>query len=817
MKQKKPKQYQIDANKTIDEKFDGRCLIAADMGLGKSLMSLLRGLQYPDKRPIVIVCPASLKWQWRHEILTWTGERAEILTGQKSRKLGRRFKSPFYIVNYDILNFWVPRLLELEPQILIADEIQLLTNRKTLRTCSTNELAQNIPDMIALSGTPIIHRHADLYPILYMLYPEKFPSFTKFGWKFCLPADAPITMADFSKKSISEIKPGDMVLGWTKEPIKRKQKRITQSKVLDVLRLTAPLQEIHLENGAKLICTPDHQWAAGRRVGSPHEFLTAKTGRLRGGGRGAATRIMKVVDPTKPEYPENDHYKLGYIHGFFRGDGSCIRKRPTKEDFFKKTRQIQHWDYNVSCANMDLEPMERIHSYLNDFQISHVFARGNTGKIHKIRMLHKQGFDFIVASKRNSNAWWAGFLGGIYDAKGSGLGISQYFKVNPITYRMIVKALTKFDFRFKQNKTNLWMYGGRNTLLRFWNITNPTLVRKLITEVYRAGPCKFHNNLPGGSTGFEACPKVVKIKPLNGLHETYTLTTETGNYVAYGYGSKNCKPTMQYGQWKFNGSVNSDLLRKRLLKYVMIRIRRADVVDQLPVKRRTVVPLDLKDRKQYDEAVNDFRGWLVKHKPSKLKSASGRAAALVKIGYLRRLAAKLKMRAAEEWIDNFLAGTDEKIVLFGVHRKILDRLMKRYGDVAVRVDGSVTGHRRQLAVEKFQKDERCRVFIGQIKAAGVGLNLDAARTVAFLELPWSPGDLAQAEDRCYARAGNMHGAEVYYLLGRETVEASLCKLLRKKHRIISAVLDNGKGAEDFDVLTRLMEIIQTNPTEAPTW
>src|SRR6202022_1021472 len=133
-------------------------------------------------------------------------------------------------------------------------------------------------------------------------------------------------------------------------------------------------------------------------------------------------------------------------------------------------------------------------------------------------------------------AWWAGFLGGMYDAEGSGNTISQYEKVNRVNRILIKRALHRFHFRFSTFRKSFAMLGGRISLLRFWNIAAPTLRRKLIKYVLSAGG-KFN----AGGVGKGTPPSyVVKIEPLPGIHTTYTLTTETGNYIAYGHGSKNC-------------------------------------------------------------------------------------------------------------------------------------------------------------------------------------------------------------------------------------------------------------------------------------
>ena len=110
---------------------------------------------------------------------------------------------------------------------------------------------------------------------------------------------------------------------------------------------------------------------------------------------------------------------------------------------------------------------------------------------------------------------------------------------------------------------------------------------------------------------------------------------------------------------------------------------------------------------------------------------------------------------------------------------------------------------RQKAVEKFQENKKIKLFLGNIKAAGEGLTLTAASNVCFMELDWTPAILDQAEDRAH-RIGQKSAVNIWFLVAPDTIEETLVKLLDKKRKVISSLID-GTVPESRDTLRELME------------
>lgn len=254
--------------------------------------------------------------------------------------------------------------------------------------------------------------------------------------------------------------------------------------------------------------------------------------------------------------------------------------------------------------------------------------------------------------------------------------------------------------------------------------------------------------------------------------------------------------------WDFTGATNTEELHEKLVNNLMIRRKKSEVLTELPDKIRTFMPIELSNRVKYKVACQDFIEFLKRTKGDEAADRASNAQTLAEIEGLKQLAVQGKMKSAIEWIRNFLE-VDGKLVVFAVHKFVIDQLMQEFGEQAVKVDGSVSGPNRQKAVESFQNDDTKRLFVGNIKAAGVGITLTAASTVAFLELPWTPGDVVQAEDRCH-RIGQKDSVNIQYLLAEGTIEEEIAALLDEKRKVLDAVLD-GATPEKGSLLTELIQ------------
>lgn len=199
--------------------------------------------------------------------------------------------------------------------------------------------------------------------------------------------------------------------------------------------------------------------------------------------------------------------------------------------------------------------------------------------------------------------------------------------------------------------------------------------------------------------------------------------------------------------WDTSGASNLEELNQKLRASCYVRRKKEDVLSDLPAKQRARVPVEITNREEYRRAREDVIAWLRENAGTRKAERAARAEQLARINYLKQLAAEGKMKAAADWIEDFLA-SGEKLVVFAHHRSVQDELYDRFEGRGVRIAGGDDSEARQAAVDRFQNDDEVRVLVGSLKAAGVGITLTAASNVAFVELGWTPADHDQAEDRC---------------------------------------------------------------------
>lgn len=248
--------------------------------------------------------------------------------------------------------------------------------------------------------------------------------------------------------------------------------------------------------------------------------------------------------------------------------------------------------------------------------------------------------------------------------------------------------------------------------------------------------------------------------------------------------------------WNFNGASNLELLHEQIKPFV-VRRTKAQVLTELPDKRHATLTLAFDDnvKKEYEATINAI------HEKWGMASSADH---LTMIEAAKQAAAKAKLPAAIKWISDFIE-TGEKIVVFATHHFVVDELSAAFPGKCVRFTGQENQKERDQAIEKFMNDDNVMVFIGNIKAAGVGITLTSASNVAFMEFPWTSGDLVQASDRVH-RLGQRNAVTIWYMVAENTIDEAICELLQQKAKIVDMIHD-GVDRKEINIISELAKKI----------
>jgi len=259
----------------------------------------------------------------------------------------------------------------------------------------------------------------------------------------------------------------------------------------------------------------------------------------------------------------------------------------------------------------------------------------------------------------------------------------------------------------------------------------------------------------------------------------------------------------RYGYYDYDGASNLEELHQRLTSCCYIRRNKRDVLDDLPDKQFSHVVFELDNRKKYRLAENDIAAYMQTFEDC---TSEGYANKLAKLAKLRKLSGVGKVKQAKSWISNFLE-SGEKLVLFAHHKDVISEIMEQFPD-ALCITGDTPNGDRQNIVDQFQEDPDEKLIVLNMQAGGTGLTLTASSTVAFLELPWTPGEIEQCSDRVH-RISQKDAVNIYFLVAENTIDTDMLELLEQKRVVTEAVNAGNRISDDSgNIVDRLIKNIK---------
>ncbi len=281
-------------------------------------------------------------------------------------------------------------------------------------------------------------------------------------------------------------------------------------------------------------------------------------------------------------------------------------------------------------------------------------------------------------------------------------------------------------------------------------------------------------------------------------YETHTFTQFKNHYCVYG----------GFGDHSIIAYKNKkEIIQK--LNQCMLRRKKEEVTD-LPEKNLIPIYLDMskEEWKLYDEVRTALREQI-----DKIKLSPNPLAQLIRLRQVTGLSSLLSSKATQtskldmmiKIIDDCVKN-EEKVVIFSEFSQIIEEAFKRCKKYnPVKITGDVKLTERDLAVQKFQETENCKVILGTRQAMGTGITLTAGNNVIFLDEPWNEANKNQAMDRCH-RIGTTKIVNVYTLMCQDTIDEVVNEIVMKKGELSKYFIDGQTTNRQFvnELLIRVL-------------
>lgn len=265
---------------------------------------------------------------------------------------------------------------------------------------------------------------------------------------------------------------------------------------------------------------------------------------------------------------------------------------------------------------------------------------------------------------------------------------------------------------------------------------------------------------------------------------------------------------------KVVGVKNVEELRGSLSNF-MIRKKTSDCIDLPAVRhKKCYIGDEIKSESKYFEVLEETRlakerldelkiehqirkdlGDVVGAKKIQREMFVEKGKARSNIITLNKLCAISKVPSTIKMIQD-LIDEGEKVIIFSQFKEPLHKLKYKFIGKCVYIDGSVPALERQQEIEKFKKDKKIMVYIAQIVAGGIGVNLVNSANVFFLDLPFTSDKIEQAYRRA-VRKGQTREVNINYMILKDSIDEKIFGLVKSKAKDISDVIDGGESDMDY--------------------
>ena len=334
---------------------------------------------------------------------------------------------------------------------------------------------------------------------------------------WCFTAGHKVTMADYTKKDISELKQGDIIWGYN-ESINK----LELTKVTTIISRETPTWKVNFENKT-FITTSDHP------------FLVTNKYRLRSWGDINKLNFLKLhnkdrwafrIPYIERENINSKDFAAGYLIGYFDGDGN----------FYQNNNMV-----SAKIISKNPESLQRLKEFgiLFGVQFRDIMHKGGIGNAITpgIQTNKKAEFNILksLTNYTKNYDFYRGYLSAMFDAEGSfdgvTLKISQLNSINSTKCKSISEALNFLGFKYKQRPEGFVIKGGFKETIKFVQKCCPAIIRKI------GG---LYNNISVVASKTAELSKFIGAEPTGNIDKVYNVTTENHTYLIDDFIVHNC-------------------------------------------------------------------------------------------------------------------------------------------------------------------------------------------------------------------------------------------------------------------------------------
>ncbi len=775
----------------------GRAILADQMGIGKSVQALAY-VAHEEVKKTLVICPASVKYNWENEVKKWTHLSSFVIDGDS--KLKDIPKSiDVVIINYDLLHKFFDGLSKIKFECLIIDEFhcfpyetEVMTNIGLLKIGDIVEGKMSLSVLSCnLSNNELEYKKINNY--FKNLSPFKMVKIIhEYGEIICTENHKIWTTSGF--KEAIHLSSGEELSILQEDVSYEKEGKDNRKTLLSFLQWeickyassnnsssSKEQETFSKKKMSNLFCGFLYKitrYSIGKKT-FLWNILFSKMENESSTYKGETTRNNK--NSTESEYWNKKTKSLGENEkneqrsGVYKKIKSWTKKMVGRTSFIFKT--WRKWYDNKTTKNVNG----------TNWSKDGIFNTNRRCK-ESIRMLAKSLFcRFSLCREKSSNR--GGWLNSqdkemeiLRQKKNGGIRISRVVSIEILERgdsgeSRFNSTENKFVYNLEIDSNNNYFAEG---VLVSNCIKNSRARRSKLTKLLAKN---IKSNILLSGTPLLSRPNEL----FNGL--AMMDANVWNNY--YMYATKYCAAFNDRFGWNDKGASNMEELQGRISRYFLRRTK-AQVLKELPEKRFINIPVKLSDqmRQEYNMAENDFIDYLydVQGKDEEGVEKSMRAEGLVKLGYLRQITTRGKKQESEDLIRD-IVDSGEKVVVFSCYNEPLEQLHNIFKNESVLLIGSVDAKERQSIVEDFQLNPNKKIFFGGIKSAGIGITLTAATNVVFLDYSFLPSDHAQAIDRIHRIGSTSESIAIYQLYVNNTIDNVIRELLVKKQDIFDQLID----------------------------